>query len=162
MADDPKTESKAVGKPRLAAIAIPAVLVLLGGGGAFYAASAGLLDGVLPGGESVEAAMPLEPPPDLSFVELDPLQISVGGEGSIQQLRFRAYLQVGPRGAKAVDAVRPRILDIFATYLRALPVADLQDPAALLRIRSQLLRRVQLLTGPDAVDDLLIIDFVIA
>jgi flagellar FliL protein len=61
-----------------------------------------------------------------------------------------------------VEAVRPRVLDIFATYLRALPLSELQDPTALLHVRAQLLRRVQLLTGPDMVEDLLIIDFVIA
>jgi flagellar FliL protein len=162
MADDPKEMEEAPRKGGLKALAVPLALGLAGGGGAFYAAYSGMLDTVVPGGDPVQAEAPADPPPDLSFVELDPLQIAVGGKGSIRQLRFRAYLQVGPGGAPAVEAVRPRVLDIFATYLRALPLSELQDPTALLHVRAQLLRRVQLLTGPDMVEDLLIIDFVIA
>ncbi|MEM7517299.1 MAG: flagellar basal body-associated FliL family protein, partial [Planctomycetota bacterium] len=134
--------------------------LLLGGGG-FYATYSGLLGAETPAPEGDQVATTGPETDPIEFVELDPLQVSVGGEGSIRQLRFRAYLQLGPAGADPVEVVRPRILDIFATYLRAVPVATLEDPTALLRIRSQLLRRVQLLTGPDAVEDLLIIDFVI-
>ena len=96
-----------------------------------------------------------------AYVELDPLMVSVGGSGSIRQLRFRAYLQVAGGQDAAVAGLQPRILDIFATYLRAVPIDRLEDPTALLRLRAQLLRRVQLLAGPDTVEDLLIIDFVV-
>ncbi|MEM7487492.1 MAG: flagellar basal body-associated FliL family protein [Pseudomonadota bacterium] len=138
------------------------VLVLAAalGGGGFYATYSGLLAGPSETAHADDHGEGYAEGPQ--FVELDPLQISVGGEGSIRQLRFRAYLQLGEGDARAVTDVQPRILDIFSTYLRALPPATLEDPTALLRVRSQLLRRVQLLTGPDAVDDLLIIDFVIA
>ncbi|MEM8824130.1 MAG: flagellar basal body-associated FliL family protein [Pseudomonadota bacterium] len=138
-------------------LAVIGLAVALGGGG-FYATYSGLL---LPSATPEEADQVMANIDPVRFVELDPLQISVGGDGSVQKLRFRAYLQVGASGPDPVEAVEPRILDIFATYLRALPTAVLEDPTALMRIRSQLLRRVQLLTGPDAVEDLLIIDFVI-
>jgi flagellar FliL protein len=154
-------EKKATGKRgRGLLLAIPALAIGLAAGG-FYATWSGLIDPRPAQQTPDEEAYTLssERP---EFVELDPLQVSVGGEGSIQQLRFRAYLQIGEEGSEAVEALRPRILDIFATYLRALPVETLQDPTALIRIRAQLLRRVQLLTGDGAVDDLLIIDFVVA
>ncbi|MEM8851247.1 MAG: flagellar basal body-associated FliL family protein [Pseudomonadota bacterium] len=137
------------------------VLALILGGGGFYATYAGLIgghDAVAQAEHIPQAANPAE---EVDFVELDPLKVSVGGAGSIRQLQFRAYLQVGSAGGRPVEAAKPRIMDVFATYLRALPVSTLEDPTALLRIRSQLLRRVQLLAGPDAVEDLLIIDFVI-
>ncbi|SDY44847.1 flagellar FliL protein [Jannaschia faecimaris] len=94
------------------------------------------------------------------FLELDPMMISVGDAGSIRQMRFRAFLQL-EEGHRDVAALQPRILDIFSTYLRAVSVQKLEDPTALLDLRAQLLRRVQLLAGRDSVRDLLIIDFVI-
>lgn len=136
-------------------IAAP-VLLLLGAGG-FAATYAG------PFARSPEAgAANHEPVPHApGFLELDPLTITVGGAGGVRQLRFRGVLELG--GASAgVGPLMPRILDVMAGYLRALPLSTLEDPTALLRIRSQLLRRVQLLCGPEAVADLLILDFVIA
>ncbi len=147
------------GMGKLGWIITGAVALLLGGGG-FYGTYAGALDAILhPAGPEAAghgdmAALP-------HFVELDPLMVSVGGAGSIRQLRFRAFLQMTGDAGPDVAALQPRILDIFATYLRAISVDRLEDPTSLLHLRAQLLRRVQLLVGPDVIDDLLIIDFVI-
>ncbi|MEO0859490.1 MAG: flagellar basal body-associated FliL family protein [Pseudomonadota bacterium] len=134
------------------------ILAVLLGGGGFYVTYSGMLSDLM------AKDVPAHPVADAQgpvFVELDPMMISVGGPGSIRQLRFRAFLQTPHEGDSHVAALQPRILDIFATYLRAVGMDRLEDPAALLRIRAQLLRRVQLLAGPDAVSDLLIIDFVL-
>jgi flagellar FliL protein len=134
------------------------ILALALGGGGFYATYSGMLSGEPATEQDHGAEATIEAP---TFLELDPLMITVGGEGSLRQLRFRAFLQLPDGGADHVAALQPRILDIFATYLRALGLETLENPAALLRIRAQLLRRLQLLVGPDAVSDLLIVDFVI-
>lgn len=129
------------------------------GGGGFFATYSGLFSTA----ESEMAETGDAPPEEgseLVFLELDPMMISVGNAGSIRQLRFRAYLQL-PERNDDVAALQPRILDVFSTYLRAVSVDRLEDPTSLLDLRAQLLRRVQLLTGPGAVNDLLIIDFVI-
>ncbi len=55
----------------------------------------------------------------------------------------------------------PRVLDVTNTYLRAVEVSQLEDPAALIRIRSHLLRRIQLVTGEGRVNDLLITEFIL-
>lgn len=129
------------------------------GGGGFYATFSGLLGSdTAPEAAMAEAGGEADNAP--VFLELDPMMISVGDPGSVRQMRFRAYLQLGESGT-GVAALQPRILDIFSTYLRAVSVDRLQDPTALLDLRAQLLRRVQLLAGDDAVSDLLIIDFVI-
>ncbi len=135
------------------------VLALGLGGGAFYVTFSGLLGGEAPV-EQAEHARPdhAEDPPQ--FIELDPMMISVGSAGSIRQLRFRAFLQIAD-GHDDVASLQPRILDVFSTYLRAVSVERLEDPTALLNLRAQLLRRVQLLAGTGAVEDLLIVDFVI-
>ncbi|WP_235962682.1 flagellar basal body-associated FliL family protein [Jannaschia marina] len=133
------------------------VAALALGGGAFFVTFSGLV-----GLPSEEAAAPEAGTGPLApqFLELDPMMITVGGAGSTKQLRFRAFLQLEP-GAEQIAALQPRILDVFSTYLRAVSVARLEDPTALLDLRAQLLRRVQLLAGADVVSDLLIIDFVI-
>ena len=60
-----------------------------------------------------------------------------------------------------VRKVLPRIVDVLNGYLRALRMEDLEDPATLVRIRAQMLRRIQVITGPDAVSDLLIVEFML-
>lgn len=144
---------KARGKAWL--LAIPAI-VLLGGGG-FYATYAGLIGGPATAASHTPEAVHKE----AGFLDLDPLTLTVGARGNVRQLRFRSVLELG-ESPGGVSAQMPRILDVMAGYLRALPVDTLEDPTALLRIRAQLLRRIQLLCGPDAVDDLLILDFVMA
>ena len=46
-------------------------------------------------------------------------------------------------------------------YLRALQTSDVENPSALARLRAQMLRRVQIVTGQGRVNDLLIMEFVI-
>jgi flagellar FliL protein len=53
------------------------------------------------------------------------------------------------------------VIDVLNSYLRALEPGDLEDPSALTRIRSQMLRRVQVVAGLNKVNDLLIMEFVL-
>jgi flagellar FliL protein len=55
----------------------------------------------------------------------------------------------------------PRILDVLNTYLRAVDVRDLEQPAAIARLRAQMLRRIQVVTGEGRVRDLLITEFIL-
>ena len=55
----------------------------------------------------------------------------------------------------------PRILDVLNGYLRAVEVAELGDANALVRLRSQMLRRIQIVTGEGRVRDLLVTEFVL-
>ena len=57
--------------------------------------------------------------------------------------------------------LRPRILDVLNGYLRAVEVAELEDPSALVRLRAQMLRRIQVVAGEGRVNDLLISEFVL-
>ncbi|CTQ49087.1 flagellar basal body-associated FliL family protein [Jannaschia donghaensis] len=137
-----------------------AVVLALGlGGGGFYATHSGLLLGSPDMASDPNDGSDNGPAAPI-YLELDPMMISVGDAGSIRQMRFRAVLQL-EKGHANVAALQPRILDIFSTYLRAVSVTRLEDPTALLDLRAQLLRRVQLLAGDGSVSDLLIIDFVI-
>ncbi|MEI4233405.1 flagellar basal body-associated FliL family protein [Roseovarius sp. D22-M7] len=143
------------------------VLALVGGGGGFYAAVNGLLP-FLASSEpaSEDAAGDSDAPArdafaDLAFVPIEPLVISLAGDGQTRHLRFRAELEVQTDQKADITRLMPRIVDVLNTYLRALSIADLEDRAALLRLRAQMLRRVQIVTGQDGVNDLLIMEFVL-
>ena len=76
-------------------------------------------------------------------------------------LRFTAQLEVVPDHLAEVESLRPRIVDVMNGYLRAVEPADFEDQMILSRLRSQLLRRIQIVTGEGRVRDLLIIEFVL-
>ena len=129
------------------------------GGGGFYAVYAGLLD---PG-----KLLHHEPSPaagvagDVAFVALDPIMISLAPGAAAKHLRFGGQLEVEPARAAEVTALMPRVLDVLNTYLRAVDVKDLEAPAALARLRAQMLRRIQVVTGEGMVRDLLVTEFVL-
>jgi len=138
------------------------VLAILGGAGGFMAVRMGLLFG--PAGEDTHAETEdgmLPPMVPFAFVALDPLIINLPNQTGRQFLRFAAQLEVNPTYQAEIEAIKPRIVDVLNSFLRAVEVADLEDPAALLRLRAQMLRRVQVVTGTDRVRDLLIMEFVL-
>ncbi|WP_101067130.1 flagellar basal body-associated FliL family protein [Roseovarius salinarum] len=98
---------------------------------------------------------------DVAFVPLRPLVISPSGSDAGQHLRFQAQLEVPSAYKAEVTRLMPRVVDVLNSYLRALEVQDLEDNSALVRLRAQMLRRVQIVTGPERVRDLLIMEFVL-
>lgn len=95
-----------------------------------------------------------------NFVPMQPIIVSLGQRGNSQHLRFSAQLEVAPGQAANVTNLMPRITDVINIYLRALDPPELEEPSALLRLRGQMLRRIQIVTGPGMVNDLLIMEFV--
>lgn len=136
--------------------------LLLGGAG-FFATFSGML--ALPFGGHEGPAAAREPRPDplgpVSFLPLGQVTISLGARARARHLEMSAEIEVVPEFESDVILLRPRILDVVNTYLRALELEDLEDPAALPRIRAQLLRRIQIVTGEGRVRDLLITQFVL-
>lgn len=153
------------------------VLALAGGGGGFYATYSGLLLG----GDSHAAGdghggMAADDHgdadgghdnnghgselPDIAFVPIEPMVVSLGMGNEMKHLRFRAQLEVEPSHQADVEKLLPRVVDVLNSYLRALDLADIADAAALVRLRAQMLRRIQIVTGENRVNDLLIMEFV--
>jgi flagellar FliL protein len=134
---------------------------LLGGGGGFYATWSGMIFG--PESETVEVAEdnPVGALPDVTFVAVDPMTISLGSSSSNKHLRFRAHLEVPTQHQADVEHLLPRVVDVLNGYLRAVETKDLESPSALSRLRAQMLRRVQIVTGTGRVNDLLVMEFVL-
>ncbi|MFN3971552.1 MAG: flagellar basal body-associated protein FliL [Gemmobacter sp.] len=133
------------------------VLAIVLGGAGFFATYSGM---ILGGAAEISARGP-EPLTDLGFVPVDPVVISLGPGSRSRHLRMTAQLEVGKAHASEVTLLMPRILDVLNGYLRAIEIAQIEDPAALIRIRAQLLRRIQMVTGEGRVRDLLITEFVL-
>lgn len=142
-------------------IGLVAALAL--GGGGFWVTWSGMLP--LPGGKTeakAEGKEAAEATREVAFVALDPMVISLAPGARSRHLSFTAQLEVSKGNEAAVRQVLPRVLDVLNGYLRAVETADLENPAALVRLRAQMLRRIQMVTGEGLVRDLLVTEFVLS
>lgn len=167
MAEDDVTEEE-VKKPSKLPLIIGLVLALIGGGGGFYAVSSGMILGDASaettaaktdekdGSEEKDSSFA-----DIAYVEIPPVVVSLAPGSANKHLKFRAQLEVGKEYKEDMELITPRVTDVMHSYLRALETADLEAPSALMRIRAHLLRRIQIVSGPDRVRDLLIMEFVL-
>lgn len=138
------------------------VLALAGAGGGFFVAYQGLVPGdKKPTPEMAEKnTSSTQLPEDLGFVALDPLVISLGQNSGLN-LRFRAQLEIREKNRQEVEKILPRIIDVLNSYLRALDIQDIEEVSSLVKLRSQMLRRIQVVAGVERVQDLLIMEFVV-
>ncbi|MBW4706990.1 flagellar basal body-associated FliL family protein [Roseobacter sp. YSTF-M11] len=153
---EPSTDKKSSKMPLI----IGLVLLLAGGGGGFYATWSGLILNNESAAEPVEEETP-EALPKVAFVSIEPITISLPSRSVQKHLRFRAELEVTKKYVDDVELIMPRVVDVLNSYLRALELSDIENPSSLTRLRAQMLRRVQAVAGPDRVNDLLIMEFVL-
>ncbi len=166
MADEDQTEELGEDVPKKKSklpLIIGVVLALVGGGGGFFAVQSGMILGSDTEGDVQEVAEeePMEDLPDVVFVPLDPLVVTLGPNSKYQYLRFGAQLEVGSEYQADVEGVLPRVADVLNGYLRAVDVQDLEQPSSLVLLRAQMLRRIQTVVGRDRVNDLLVMEFVL-
>ena len=148
-------------KPSKMPLVLGLFAALVGGGGGFYATFSGMLFGAESPEAVVEETETSGPLPDIAFVEMDPIIVSLGAPSDNRHLQFRAQLEVPSRYAEDVATLLPRVIDVLNGYLRALEPRDIESTSALTRLRAQMLRRVQIVAGADRVKDLLIMEFVV-
>ncbi len=125
---------------------------LLGGGAGSQGESGGLGEDAAAGSAYLS---------EFAFVAMEPIMISLPPGSAARHLRFTGQLEVEPAYSSEVSMLMPRILDTLNTYLRAVEVRDLESPAAIQRLRAQMLRRVQVVTGEGRVRDLLVTEFIL-
>jgi flagellar protein FliL len=158
VADAEQPQNAVPKKKSMLPLILGLVLFLALGGGGFYAVYSGLI--LAPATEHA-AAEPASDLPDIAFVPLEPVTITLGEVAANIHLRFTAQLEVESARKDEVTLLIPRILDVLNGYLRAVEVSELGDPNALVRLRSQMLRRIQIVTGEGRVRDLLVTEFVL-
>lgn len=154
---DPEMVQKKNHKPL---IIISFVLSLVAGFGAFYGIQY-LYRSQTESTDESPASNHAYDAEEFLFVPLDTIIISLGKGSEKSHLRLRAQLEVPKAQKQKVEQLKPRVIDVLNTFLRALELEELERPAALTSLRAKMLRRVQIVLGDEAVSDLLILEFVL-
>ncbi|MCC5962566.1 MAG: flagellar basal body-associated FliL family protein [Rhodobacteraceae bacterium] len=157
---DVATTTDAAAPPARKRRALPVLLGLVAavalGGGAFYAVYTGLILAPVPPGT---ALAPVDD--DFAHIPVDGITVTLAPDSGAQVLRFSGQIEVAQGSQADMERLQPRFLDLINTYLRAVAVDELTDPAAIIRLRAQLLRRLQVVAGEGHVRDLLITEFIL-
>lgn len=98
---------------------------------------------------------------EADFIPVQPFVVSLGPGANADHLRVTVQIEVEAERRQEVEGTLPRIVDVLNTYLRAVDERDFEVPRAMLRLKAQMVRRVQLVTPPGAVRNVLIQDFVL-
>lgn len=155
MSDAATTDAEPAPRRSKMPLILGLVLAIAFGGAGFFVTHSGLLGGSQEVAEEQPADLP-----DIAFVPVEPVTISLPDSQPAAHLRFTAQLEVASPHAAEVSALMPRIVDVLNGYLRAVEPSSLQEAGALVRIRAQLLRRIQIVTGEGRVRDLLVTEFI--
>ncbi|MFC6196785.1 flagellar basal body-associated FliL family protein [Ponticaulis profundi] len=109
------------------------------------------------------AVIQIGEPGNPSFYTMPKILVTVSnGNGRRSQLLLKLTLEANdPAVFDKVDSVLPRISDQFQMFLREMRVDDLSGSSGDYRIRRELLRRVNLSLYPQAVDAVLIEEFIV-
>lgn len=173
MADEPeddieeegeeKPKGKLAGKKKLIVIAAAALLLIGGGAAAFF----------MMGGEDEPAAETADAdaapdsaavkPLEAAYFELPSLLVNLSTDGSRSTyLRVAATLEL----ANVVDVADARqkssaIMDGFQTFLREMRPSDIAGSGGLVRLKEELLVRANAAMGRDAVQNVLLTEFLV-
>ena len=140
-------------------IAVPVLLLLLGGGGA------GAYFFLFKKDASKEAKaedVPLTPP-KVAFSDMQDILVNIqSNDGTPAYLKLGVSLELEDDTQKAaLQPLMPRITDQFQAYLRELRLDDLKGSAGVLRLKEELLRRVNVAAAPYKVRDVLLKEMII-
>ena len=92
-----------------------------------------------------------------AFLEIPNMLINLSGQDEQPRyLRLKVQLELEDQAdLAAVQAVMPRVVDQFQTYLRELRIKDLRGSAGIYRLQMELLSRVNAAAAPTEVKDVL-------
>ncbi|HWG84367.1 MAG TPA: flagellar basal body-associated FliL family protein [Deinococcales bacterium] len=151
---------KGGGGKKLALLALP-VLLLAAGGGLWFGGVLPALPGT--GGAPPEAAEAAPAVAQPAFVDLPEIISNLNAPGRRPSfVRLRARLEVArAEDVPLVQAAMPRLVDLFATYLREVRPEELRGSAGSHRLREELIARAGLAASPARVTDLLFVEILV-
>lgn len=141
-------------------IAVPALLLVVGGGGA------GAYFFLFKKSDKAEMAkaeeVPLTPP-KVAFSDMQDILVNIqSSDGTPAYLKLGVSLELeDEEQKKAMEPLMPRITDQFQAYLRELRLDDLKGSAGVLRLKEELLRRVNVAAAPYHVRDVLLKEMIV-
>jgi flagellar FliL protein len=177
-AEKPEGEASAEGEPKkgligkllgsrkmmmIAGGGLLAVLLSVGGGLYFFVFSG---HGAEKPGSKLASAAAQAPivPPQVAFFDMPDIVVNIqspdGAAPAYLKLSVSLELQAADQKA-GLQVVMPRIVDQFQSYLRELRVDDLRGSAGVMRVKEELLRRVNVAAAPYSVRDVLLKEMIV-
>jgi flagellar protein FliL len=150
---------------KLQLVAGAGIVVLLAGVGAgvYFLASSSGSSAQDAAEKSVQTQAANLPPAQAAFFDVPDIIVNIQTPDSTPAyLKLSVSLELEKTEAKAaIEPVLPRIIDQFQTYLRELRVEDLRGSAGVMRLKEELLRRVNLAVAPTPVHDVLLKEMIV-
>lgn len=150
------------------------LLVVLGGGVAAYMFMPAGEEAHAEGEHGAEGAAHAEaaaepvtalhlPAEHATFVDIPDLIVNIqSADGTPAYLKLVVALEIDqPEAGTLVEPVLPRVVDQFQTYLRELRVDDIRGSAGVMRLKEELLRRVNLALAPLPIRDVLFKEMIV-
>jgi flagellar FliL protein len=151
-------------KKMLMIVAGGALVLVLGlGGGTYYFLFSG--SSKVPGGTKLAQDAPPQPivAPTVAFFDMRDIVVNIqSADGNPTYLKLSLTLELANADQKAgIGPLLPRVVDQFQGYLRELRVDDLKGSAGVLRLKEELLRRINVATAPFMVKDVLLKEMIV-
>lgn len=146
------------GKVMVLYIALPLLLLLIGGGaGAYFL---GLFDSPSEEEQAADAEHSgehEEGKPEAVFYDLPEILVNLNSAGKKEAyLKIRIALELEDAKMQTeLEPLMPRIVDNFQVFLREMRVEDLSGSAGMVRLKEELLQRINLSVQPLQVRDVL-------
>jgi flagellar FliL protein len=152
---------KLLGNRKLLLIAgAGALLLFLGIGAGLYF----LVFAASPAQTKIAATSPIPiVPPNVAFYDMPDIVVNIqSADGTPAYLKISVALELAAADEKAgIQALMPRVVDQFQGYLRELRVDDLHGSAGVLRLKEELLRRINVAAAPYPVRDVLLKEMIV-
>ena len=102
-------------------------------------------------------------PPTVAFFDMPDVVVNIqSADGTPAYLKLAVSLELASAEERTgLNVLRPRIIDQFQAYLRELRVDDLKGSAGVLRVKEELLRRVNAAAAPYPVKDVLLKEMIV-
>jgi flagellar FliL protein len=144
-------------------VAAAALLVVGGGGaGAYFFLFSGSGDAKTAKTADGKQRPPIVAP-QVAFYDMPDIVVNIqSADGNPAYLKLGVALELTGADEKAgIQPLMPRVVDQFQGYLRELRVDDLKGSAGVLRLKEELLRRINVATAPFAVKDVLLKEMIV-
>ena len=137
------------------------LVLLLLGGGVYYLFFSGPSDADKP--KMVGNVVLPVVPPTVVFYDMPDLVVNIqSADSTPAYLKLSVALELAaPEEKPGIQVLMPRIVDQFQSYLRELRIDDLHGSAGVMRVKEELLRRINVAAAPYPVRDVLLKEMIV-
>ncbi|MGD0191050.1 MAG: flagellar basal body-associated FliL family protein [Rhizomicrobium sp.] len=134
------------------------LLLALGGGAYFFFSGSSHDKSKMAGGPTVPLVAP-----QVTYFDMPDLVVNIqSADGTPAYLKLSVALELdSPEEKAGIQILMPRVIDQFQGYLRELRIDDLHGSAGVVRLKEELLRRVNVAAAPFPVHDVLLKEMIV-